>query len=76
MQDVRRGAPNYEQFMKQQFENSTSGKATSAPFTLSSRGVPWYSWLHSKEHSDRGKLFDQAMRGMTITEGLQFLPLG
>lgn len=76
MQDVGRGAPYHEEFMKQRFANSGSNKPTPAPFTLSTGGVPWYSWLHSKEHEDRGKLFDQAMRGMTKTEGLEFIPLG
>lgn len=76
MQDVRRGAPCYEEFMKMRFEDSKSEKPTPAPFTLSTGGDPWYSWLHSKEHADRGKLFNQAMRGMTKTEGLQFIPVG
>ena len=45
-------------------------------FALYTGGEPVYAWMHSPEHADRGKNFNVAMRGMSRTEGIAFLPLG
>ncbi|KXN85888.1 Sterigmatocystin 8-O-methyltransferase [Leucoagaricus sp. SymC.cos] len=74
IQDIGKGAPYYEEHMRRRFKAAKAEVSTPAPFTMYTGGIPYYRWLHSKENEDRGRRFDCAMRGMTKTEGLQFIP--
>lgn len=82
MHEGQLAAPYFEQFMEQRFAPSHEGKSANpgvqpmSAFALFSGGTPVYEWLHLPANIDRGKNFNLAMRGMSRTEGLDFLPVG
>ncbi|KZV90642.1 S-adenosyl-L-methionine-dependent methyltransferase [Exidia glandulosa HHB12029] len=69
-------APHWPRFLEQRALGRQSGSPLlPSPFSLVSNGVPFYEWLHSASAGvRRGDTFNLAMRGMSVTEGLAFLP--
>ncbi|KXN85889.1 Sterigmatocystin 8-O-methyltransferase [Leucoagaricus sp. SymC.cos] len=70
VQDLVKGAPYFEEYMRRHFKDVDSGMPTPVPFTLFTGGTSWYKWMHLSENKERGKSFDQGMRGMALNEYL------